>query len=199
MKRNLLLSILALVPASLLSLTASCQIVLDKPPAAERTEKVYKNEVSAGYAYTSLNQVLQSRYGLQGVNASYGRDFGKYFGVMGEGSYYFKAVASGNPVDAKVVLGLAGPFIHVDLFGRLSGFARVLIGGGHTGGASEYPDISFAGGGGGGMDYQLSPRFSLRASGDDIFSSFVEDPNHLGFSPHMKGNPRASFGAVYKF
>ena len=96
MKRNLLLSILALVPASLLSLTASCQIVLDKPPAAERTEKVYKNEVSAGYAYTSLNQVLQSRYGLQGVNASYGRDFGKYFGVMGEGSYYFKAVASGK-------------------------------------------------------------------------------------------------------
>jgi len=190
---------LALVPASLLPLTASCQIVLDKPPAAERTEKVYKNEVYAGYAYTSLNQVNQSRYGLQGVNASYAREFGRYFGVTGEGAYYFKAVSSGNPVNAKVVLGLGGPYIHVDLFGRLSGFARVLIGGAHTGGAGMYPDISFAGGGGGGMDYKLTPRFSLRVSGDDIFSSFAEDPNHLGYSAHMKGNPRAAFGAVYRF
>jgi hypothetical protein len=190
---------LALVPASLLPLTASCQIVLDKPPAAERTEKVYKNEVYAGYAYTSLNQVDESRYGLQGVGASYGRDFGKYFGVTGEGTYYFKAVASGNPVNAKVYQGLGGPFIHVDLFDRLSGFARVLIGGEHTGGASEYPNISFAGGVGGGMEYRLTPRISLRASGDDVISSFAEDPNHLGFSPHKKANPRAAFGAVYRF
>jgi hypothetical protein len=190
---------LAFVPASLLPLTASCQIVLDKPPAAERTEKVYKNEVYAGYGYTSLNQVDQSRYGLQGVGASYSRDFGKYFGVTGEGTYYFKAVASGNPVNAKVVLGLGGPFIHVDLFDHLSGFLHVLIGGAHTGGASEYPNISFAGGVGGGMEYKLTPRISLRASGDDILSSFAEDPNHLGFSPHRKGNPRAAFGAVYRF
>ena len=199
MKRNLLFSIFALVAGTLVPLAASCQIVLDKPPAPEKTEKTFKWEAYAGYGYTSLNQVDQVRYGLQGVNASLTRDFGKYFGLTADGSYYFKAIQTGNPVNAKVYLGLAGPVIHVDLFNRLSGFARALIGGAHTGGASETPDISFAGGLGGGMEYKWTPRISFRASGDYIYSSFVEDPNHLGYSPHKRGNSRAAFGAVYRF
>jgi len=199
LKRNLLLSILALVPAALLPLAASCQIAPDRPPAAERAERTFKYEAYAGVGYTSLNQVNQSRYGLLGVNLSLTRDWGKYFGVTADGTSYFHAVASGNPVNAKVDLVLAGPVVHVDLYNRYSGFIRVLIGGEHTGGASEVPNISFAGGVGGGMEYKLSPRISLRVSGDDILSSFVEDPNNLGYSPHRRGNPRAGFGAVYRF
>jgi hypothetical protein len=87
----------------------------------------------------------------------------------------------------------------VDLYSRYSGFARVLIGGAHTGGAGEIPNISFAGGLGGGMEFKWTPRISFRASGDYIYSSFVEDPNHLGYSPHKRGNSRAAFGAVYRF
>jgi hypothetical protein len=59
-------------------------------------------------------------------------------------------------------------------------------GGAHTGGESMPPNISFAGGMGLGLDYKLSPRFALRASGDDIASSFVSDPNHLGYSAHKQ-------------
>ena len=211
MKRNLLFSILALVPATLIPLAASCQIVLDKPPAAERPEHTYKWEAFAGYGYTSLNQVNQVRYGLQGVNASITRDFGKYFGVMAEGDYYFKPINSGNPVKAKVDLALAGPVVRVDIFSRYSAFVRVLIGAEHTAGTfpaigaapayplNEVPKISFAGGFGGGMEYKWSPRISIRASGDDILSSFVEDPDHLGFSPHRRGNTRAALGVVYRF
>lgn len=199
MKRNLLLSILAVVPAALLPLAASCQIAPDRPPAAEQPAQSYKYEVYAGYAYTSLNQVTQSRYGLEGVNVSLTRDFGKYFGLTGDGAIYFRALEAGNPVDAKVDTVVFGPVFHVDLFSGLSGFVRVLMGGEHTGGASENPKISFAGGFGGGMDYRLTRRISLRASGDDILASFAEDPEHLGYSPHRRGNPRAAFGAVYHF
>jgi len=217
LKRNLLFSILALVAGTLVPLAASCQIVIDKPPAPEKTEKTYKWEAYAGYGYTSLNQVNQVRYGLQGVNASLTRDFGKYFGLTADGSYYFKAIQSGNPVNAKVYLALAGPVFHVDLYSRYSGFARVLIGGAHTGGAGEIPNISFAGGIGAGLDYKLSQHFSLRASGDDITSSFVAPvylanppaPNqpppagscttNSGCTPHEHRNSRAEFGVVYKF
>jgi hypothetical protein len=87
----------------------------------------------------------------------------------------------------------------VDLFWHLSGFGRGLLGGEHTGGASEVPNISFAGGGGGGMEYSRGPRWAVRAYGDKILSSFVEDPNHLGYSPHMHSNARAGVGVVYKF
>lgn len=199
MKRNLLFSILALVAATLVPLAASGQIVLDKPPAPEKTEKTYKWEAYAGYGYTSLNQVNQVRYGLEGVNASLTRDWGKYFGLTADGSYYLRAIQSGNPVNAKVYLVLAGPVFHLELYDRYSGFVRVLIGGEHTGRANEIPDISFAGGFGGGMEYKWTPRISIRASGDYIESSFVEDPNHLGYSPHRRGNSRAAIGVVYRF
>jgi len=200
LKRNSLLSILALVPAALLPLMATGQVApAAGSGAADRPEVNYRWDAYAGYGYTSLNQVNQSRYGLQGVEASLGRNWGKYFGLMADGAYYKYPLSSGNPGTPSVDLFLVGPFLHANLYGRFSASVRVLIGGEHTGGESETPNISFAGGAGGGLDYALSPRITIRASGDDILSSFVQDPNHLGNSPHQRGNSRATIGVVYKF
>lgn len=199
MKRNWLLSILAALSAALMPLAASCQVAPDRPPAAAQPTTTYKWEGGVGYAYTSLNQVNQSRYGLEGVNVSLTRDFGQYFGLIADGSFYFRALKSGNPVNAKMDTVLFGPVVHMDLFGPYSGFLRGFIGGEHTGGASEYPKLAFAGGIGGGMEYKLNKRLSLRAAGDEILSAYAEDPNQLGYSPHTRGNPRASFGVVYHF
>ncbi len=200
MKRNFLLSILAVIPALLLPLAATCQVT---PAAgsgsAEQAERSHKYEVFAGFGYTSLNQVNQSRYGLEGVNISVTRDLGKYFGVTADGVYYMRPVASGNPGDPKVFALLAGPVIEAPLFGKISGLVHVLIGVEHTGGENQRPDVSFAGGLGGGLDYRLSPHFSLRATGDNIASSFtVRDPLP-GDSPHERWNSRATIGVVYKF
>jgi hypothetical protein len=54
---------------------------------------------------------------------------------------------------------------------------------------------------GGGAEYALSPRFSIRAGGDYIGASFsvINNSPALGYSPHRTWNPRASFGAVYRF
>jgi len=199
LKRKFLLSILAVVPALFLPLAATSQIAPDRPAAAERAEPSYKWEVSAGYGYTSLNQVNQSRYGLQGVNATITRDFGKYFGVTADGAYYSMPVASGNPGSPSVDLFLAGPVIHANLYGRFDLFVHALLGGAHTGGESATPNISFAGGMGGGLEYKLSPHFALRASGDDIASAFVEDPTKLGYSAHERWNSRATLGVAFKF
>ena len=129
MKKRLFVSMLAVIPA-VLSPLAVCQIVLDKAPV-ERPEHVYKWSVYAGYGYISLNQVDQSRYGLEGVDVSVTRDFGRYFAVTAEGTDYFKALESGNPVNAKEEVILAGPEFHVDLFTHLSGFVHGLVGGSH--------------------------------------------------------------------
>jgi hypothetical protein len=66
-------------------------------------------------------------------------------------------------------------------------------------GTVQTPNISFAGGYGGGMEYKLTPRISLRASGDNIASSFSFIDNTSAESPHKHWNPRAGFGAVYRF
>jgi hypothetical protein len=202
LKRKLLLSILAVVPAALMPLAATSQVASPRESATvDQGEPNYRYEVFAGYGYTSLNQLNESRSGLQGVNVSITRDWGKYFGVTADGAYYKYAIVSGNPGHPSVDTVLFGPVFHANLYGRTSGFFHGLIGGEHTGGESMTPNISFAGGVGGGLEYKLSQHFALRASGDYIGASFSVSGNsaNLGYSPHRTWDSRAAFGAVYRF
>jgi len=200
LKRNFLLSILAVVPAVLMPLAATCQVTPAASPATtERAEPSYKYEVYGGFGYTSLNQVNGSRYGLMGAEASVTRYLGKYFGISGNGAFYSHPVATGNPGSPTVDTVLFGPVLRAPLFARTSAFVRVLIGGEHTGGESQTPNISFAGGVGGGMDYDLNKHFSIRASGDNVASSFTVISPVKGDSPHETWSSRASIGVVYKF
>jgi outer membrane receptor protein involved in Fe transport len=200
LKRKLLVFTLAAIPAALLPLAAFGQVSSSSTTAtAEKTEPEYRYEASAGYGYTSLNQLNQSRSGLQGVELSITREFTRHFGVLADGAYYKYAIKSGNPGSPAVDAVLFGPVVHAELYGHVSGFVRAFLGGEHTAGNGTIPNVSFAGGFGGGLEYSLSPRWSLRASGDDILSSFVQDPDHLGYSPHRRGNGRAALSAVFHF
>ncbi len=196
--RKWLISFLALVPATLMPLAAAGQVTPDRAP---RADIPYKNSAYVGMGYTSLNQVNQSRYGLVGFNVAYTRDISRYFGVTADGAYYPGSFQSGNPGDPKVWLLLAGPEAHAALFSRLNGFVRGFLGAAHTGGTGQTPDVSFAGGLGGGMEWVLNPRFAIRASGDNIASAFSVTNNtpQLGYSAHTRWNPRAGVGVVYHF
>jgi hypothetical protein len=203
--KKLLFTILAMVPAAIFPLTATSQIAPDRPAHTEQAGANTKYEIFAGYGYTSLNQVYGSRNGLQGVNVSVTRDWGKYFGVTADGGYYAYAYSTSNPGDPKVSALLFGPVLHAHLIGNVDGFFHVLLGGEHTAGENATPKVSFAGGVGIGMDYKLTPRFAIRASGDSITSSFAAnaDPTVCSVrgecSPHKRRNARAAFGLVYKF
>lgn len=206
MKRMFSLSILAMVSAALLPLAATSQV---SPTGGSKTSdqgvQTFKYDVYAGYAYTSLNQVNQSRYGLQGVNVSITRNWGRFFGVTVEGDYYKFAISHPVVVGSKITPSeysiLAGPVLHANIYGPFSGFFHGLLGAEHTGGESQTPDVSFAGGPGGGMEYSLNPHLSIRASGDLIGASFSLTGNttQLGNSPHRTWDSRASIGAVYHF
>ena len=201
LKRTLLLSILAVVPAALMPLAAIGQVAPDRDSKPDKAEPSYKYEVFAGYGYTSLNQVNQSRSGLQGPDVTVTRNWGKYFAITADGAYYKYAYESGNPGTPSVQAVLFGPVIHTPIAGRFSGFGHVLLGGEHLAGEDVTPKVSFAAGAGGGLEYQLSPRLALRAAGDDVFSSFSVTGNTsaLSYSPHRTWSSRAAFGLVYRF
>jgi hypothetical protein len=213
LKRTFAISILASVLATLLPLAAAGQNQLfhrihrPRPaaPAAEGDEPNYKYEVYAGFAYTGLNQVNQSRSGLSGGTFAFTRDWGKYFGLTAEGDFYkypfTTPVVANSTITPSVDSVLFGPVLHAQLYSKTSAFVHVLLGGEHTGGTSQTPNISFAGGVGGGLDYKLTRRVSMRASGDVILQSFSVTGNssQLGYSPHETRNPRASIGVVYHF
>jgi hypothetical protein len=187
-------------------LVAASQVSTSSGSAsADQVEPSYRYEVYAGYAYTSLNQVNQSRHGLQGVDLSVTRDWGRYFGITADGAYFkypiSTPVVENSTITPSVEQVLFGPSFHASLYGKTSGFFHVLLGGEHTGGASQTPNISFAGGVGGGLEYRLKQHFSLRASGDYIGASFSVTGNSaaLGYSSHRTFDSRATFGVVYKF
>jgi len=202
LKRTLLISLLALVPAVLMPLTAAAgKIAPERKHATEGEQPNYKYEVFAGFGYTSLNQVNNSRSGLMGADLSLTRDWGKYFGITADGAYYKYAYKTGNPGTPLVDRVLLGPVIHAQLLGRTGIFVHALLGGEHTGGESMTPNISFAGGVGGGLEYSLGKHLAVRAYGDYIASSFslAGNSSSLGYSPHEHWNSSAAFGVVYKF
>jgi len=215
LKRKFLLAILAIVSASFMPLAATSQLIHSRhaEKAPEKPVASHKYEIFLGYGYTSMNQVNQSRYGLQGVNVSVTRDWGRFFGITADGAYYRYPLAHPAIQNSTLVpwvdAVLVGPVVHAPLFGHYEGFFRVLLGTEHTGGVNAYPNLSFAGGVGAGLDYKLSQHFSIRAAGDDITSSFVAPIYPAGYgsgctttsgcSPHEHRNSRAEFGVVYKF
>ena len=209
LKRTLWFLFLAVVPAALAPLKAAGQVNPEAAPAPQLARS-YKYEGYAGFAYTSLNQVNQSRYGLYGGKASLTRDWGKYFGLRGSVDYYREPISSrlpGNPGDPSVYSFLVGPEIHANLFEKLSGEIFAELGGEHTGGESITPAISFAGGFGGGMTYWLTDRLAIRVDGDRVAGSFTlggtttsgSTPEQLGYSTHKTWNPRATIGVVFRF
>ena len=198
LKRKLFIGILAGAAALLTPAAASCQLAPEKSPS-QQVEPEYKYQAFVGVGYTSLNQVSQSNSGLVGVTASLTRNWGKYLGVTLDGGHYQWVVTRANPEAASVNLYLAGPEFHAPLYEKVSIFAHGLIGAAHTGGVAIYPNYSFAGGVGLGLDYQLKNHFGLRAYGDDIGSSFSITPFQRGDSPHRRFNARASIGLTYKF
>jgi opacity protein-like surface antigen len=200
LKRTILFSILVAAISALVPLTATAQAApASESASAERAEPSYKYQAYAGYGYTSINQVDQSRNGLQGVTLSLTREMAKYFSLTAQGGYYKYPYDTTNPGDPSVTMLLAGPEMHVPFFGKTSAFVHVLMGGQHTGGEGITPDINFAWGVGIGMDYKLNSRFSLRAQGDDINSFSAQDPDNLGTSSHRHANAHATIGVVYKF
>ena len=201
MNRKWLIFFAAALCAALLPLATSAQIAPERPAKPEDPDAALKWKAFVGASYTSLNQVNGSRYGLIGVNFGAIRDFGHFWGLTGEGSYYSYAAGSGNPGNPTVVYFLGGPEVHGPIFERWNLFGRVLIGGAHTGGTDQTPDISFAGGFGGGVEYKLAHRILLRVSGDNIASAFslVGATDQNGYSPHTRWNPRGGISVAYRF
>lgn len=198
MKKAFWFSLLAAIAAASLSLSAVAQAAPESGPPATAS---YKWEVYGGLSYTSLNQVNQSRHGLLGGQLAVNRNWGRYFGVRASGDYNKVATGSGNPGDPTVYSILAGPEIHANLYGNLSGLFFGELGVMHTGGENMIPSTSFSGGFGGGLSYRLTDRLSIRATGDRVAASFspINNTPQLALSTHKTWNPRASIGVAYRF
>jgi hypothetical protein len=190
---------LFLLSGTLLPLALAAQAV---PPAAPPSAPKYK--AYAGLAYTSLNQVNTSRYGLLGFKVDLTRNWGKYFGLRGSGDYYKPATGSGsggNPGNPSVYSILGGPEFHATLISKLDGLVFAELGMEHTGGEHMIPNTSFAGGFGGGLEWRLNDHWGIQSTGDRVLASFsvINNSPRLGNSSNITANPRGTIGVTYRF
>ncbi|HUA97083.1 MAG TPA: hypothetical protein VMA34_02000 [Terracidiphilus sp.] len=201
MKSTLFVAILAVGAAALMPLAAASQVAPESQTPPPAPVPMLKYEVMVGYAYSTLNQVNQSRYGLQGVQVAVSRDWGKHFALTAVGDEYRWGTSQGNPGKPVIDSLLIGPDFRANIYGPVDGFFRGLIGAEHTGGESETPDWSFAGGIGGGLQIAASRHIAVRISGDRIGASFsvANNTSSLAYSPHLTWNTRANVGVVYRF
>lgn len=192
MKGKFLLSIFALLlPVSLFGQDAKPATPADAAPV------FYRHDVFVGFDYSSANQVLGSS-ALLGGNIGADIKLKPWFGGTADFGYYGANATSHSHTSANMTTILAGPEVYIPA-DNITGFFHVLFGAAHTGGANTTPDYSFAYAVGGGVSYNIKPRWAIRASGDGILSSFVQAPASTGESAHMRVNPRATIGVSYRF
>ncbi len=203
MNRTILLRISALVALALAPLAAAGQVNPEAAPGPGQATP-YKYEVYGGVAYTRFKQATESYSGLLGAKVSVARDWGKYFQLVASGDYYTVGTGHQNlpsPGHPSVYSFLVGPGVHANLYGALSGEVFAGVGGEHTAGEGMTPNISFAGGFGGGLTYDLFRNFAVRLAADRVGASFslANNTPQLAYSTHRTWNARATFGVVYRF
>ena len=203
MKSKILLRVLIVLAAALTPLAATAQVNPDEAKAPEQAAP-YKYEVFAGVAYSRIRQVPVTYSGLLGGKVYVARDWGNYFQLMASADYYKMGIGHAylpNPGSPSIFTFLVGPGIHATLYDNLSGMVFAELGAEHTGGESMTPKVSFAGGFGGGLTYNLNHRFALQLTGDRVAASFSLPNNSplLAYSSHMTWDARGTFGVVYRF
>jgi hypothetical protein len=159
-----------------------------------------KAEVYGGYSYVNIDtNDLSARQSANGWEASVSGNFNKWLGVEGSVAGYYKGY------DLTVVgLGSAHVSVSDYFFGggpRLNFrpfFVHALVGGDHLTGSAlgvSLSQDSLSGAFGGGVQVPVSPRLSVRASGDYVFSRH----NILGGPSVTQNNVRVGAGIVYSF
>lgn len=203
MKRTLLFFLLAAMGAAFGTLPAASQVNPEAAPAPTQAAP-YKYEAFVGVAYSRIRQVPVTYSGLVGGKATLARDWGKYFQLMGSVDYYKLGTGHKslpNPGSPSIYTFMVGPAIHATIYDNLSGVFFAELGGEHTGGEHETPSISFAGGFGGGLAYNLNNRWALQLTGDRVAASFSLPNNNsqVSYSTNRTWNARGTFGVVFKF
>lgn len=161
-----------------------------------------KADVFGGYSYLNIDtNGLSSRQSANGWEASVSGNFNKWFAVEGDVSGYYKsysinlsALNLGTAVVKVTDYAFAGgPRINLKPI-----FVHALFGGDHLTGSAQGFSRSqdgLAGLVGGGVQWRVSGPWSVRASGDYVFTRH----NIFGGPSVTQNNFRAGIGIVYSF
>ena len=204
MNRTVILRIFCVLALAFASLAAEAQVNPDSEgTGAAESQPSFKYSVYAGGAYTRIRQVPASYSGLMGGKVSVARNWAsiscspdRWTTTKWESATPESLV----PATPRSTPCWLDPGIHMDLFAGLSGQLFAELGMEHTGSEPMSPSSSFAGGFGGGLTYNINPRWGLQLTGDRVGASFpLPGTAQQANSTHRTWNARGTIGIVYRF
>src|SRR5260370_18305258 len=170
--------------------------------AVAHAQDVPKFDVFAGYSYVRANPAPSGidSFSMNGGSASLGYNANHWLSAVADFGGYHTDNILGTGIDGTLSTYLFGPRLSYRHDSRITPFGQVLFGvahiGGHNGLAFSTSDNSFAMTIGGGVEFKVSHRFSIRPlQVDYLLTRF----NELGTGAQNQNNLRVSTGVVFHF
>jgi len=161
-----------------------------------------KFDIFAGYSYVRANPSTSGvdGFNLHGGSASIAYNANRWLSGVADFGGYHSGNTLGSGVDATLSTYLFGPRISYHRDSRITPFGHVLFGVAHIGGSNglafSSSNNSFAMTVGGGVDFKVSHRLSIRPlQVDYLLTRF----NEFGLGAQNQNNLRVSTGAVLHF
>ena len=187
MKLRVVVSLLAF--ASLFGVTAQAQ------------EERKTIDVFAGYSYVRANPSASgAKFSLNGGSASVAYNFNNWLSGVADFGGYHSTNGLDRGLDGTLSTYLFGPRVSYRRFGRVIPFGEVLFGVAHTGASllnTTNSQNAFAMTVGGGVDYRVSSRFSIRPLKVDYLLTRFNELNTN--NAQNQNNLRVSTGIVFRF
>ena len=170
--------------------------------AATYAQDVPKFDVFAGYSYMRENPATSGidSFSMNGGSASLAYNASPWISAVADFGGYHTNNILGTGIGGTLSTYLFGPRISYRHYSRITRFGQVLFGvahiGGHDGLGFSSSNNSFTMAIGGGVDFKVSHRLSVRPFQVDYLMTRF---NELGLGAQNQNNLRASTGAVFHF
>ena len=170
--------------------------------AATYAQDVPKFDVFAGYSYVRENPATSGidSFSMNGGSASVTYNATPWLSAVADFGGYHSSDILSTGIDGTLSTYLFGPRISYRHHSRITPFGQALFGvahiGGHNGLAFSSSNNSFAMAIGGGVDFKVSHRFSVRPLQVDYLMTRF---NELGLGAQSQNNLRVSTGVVFHF
>jgi opacity protein-like surface antigen len=152
-------------------------------------------EASAGYSYQHVATPSLDAIGMQGIDTSINADVTRRFGVKLDVGYSRAFNVYGTTHDSDMLTYMAGPLFYPVRHRSYDIYTELLLGGARQTGINlGANDVTFHGfvnkfawAAGGGVQYKLTPSFSVRGGADFLHSSFFNDTANIQGQNTIRG------------
>jgi len=160
-------------------------------------------DAGIGYSYLNVDVPTENRIAMNGVDASFTADFHPRLGLRFDLGYNRASNVFATGRHADVLSYMAGPVFYPIRRRNFTAYTQLLLGGARETGVTFAPSGAvltgwvnrFAWAAGGGVQYRLTPAFSVRLGADYMRTSFYNS----NLAIEGQNNLRAAASIVYTF